>query len=70
MFKLIAVKCVDFYRNYLSVLKLPSCRYYPTCSHYAKEAIEKYGIFRGFIKGASRVLRCHPFSRSGYDPLV
>ncbi|MBU4377245.1 MAG: membrane protein insertion efficiency factor YidD [Candidatus Omnitrophica bacterium] len=69
MFNHVAIKCIDFYHKYLSILKLPSCRYHPTCSHYTREAIEKYGVFRGSIKGALRILRCHPFSRSGYDPL-
>ena len=69
MFKSTTLKLIDFYRNYLSILKLPSCRYHPTCSAYTKEAIEKYGVLRGFIKGAMRILRCHPFSQGGYDPL-
>ncbi|MDD5680534.1 MAG: membrane protein insertion efficiency factor YidD [Candidatus Omnitrophica bacterium] len=70
MIKNIALKCVDFYRKYLSILKIQSCRYHPTCSAYTKEAIEKYGVFRGCFKGAMRLLRCHPFSRGGYDPLT
>jgi len=63
------IKIIDFYRNYLSLLKIPSCRYYPTCSQYAKEAVEKYGLFRGLLKGAYRILRCNPLSKGGYDPV-
>jgi len=69
MIKTGIIKIIDFYHNYLSLLKIPSCRYYPTCSQYAKEAVEKYGLFRGLLKGAYRILRCNPFSKGGYDPV-
>ncbi len=45
-----------------------NCKYYPTCSVYMAQAIEKHGIIRGFIKGLYRILRCNPFSKGGYDP--
>lgn len=45
------------------------CKYYPTCSEYTKQAIQKYGAGRGSIKGIYRILRCNPFSKGGYDPL-
>ena len=45
------------------------CKYYPTCSEYTKQAIEKYGILKGGILGAKRILKCNPFSKGGYDPL-
>lgn len=45
------------------------CKYYPTCSEYMKQAIEKYGAFKGTFKGIKRLLRCNPFSKGGYDPL-
>lgn len=67
--KKITIFLLDFYRNYLSRLKLGCCRFYPTCSAYTKEAIIKKGVLRGFILGARRILRCHPFSKGGYDPV-
>lgn len=69
MIKTAIIKAIDFYRNYLSLLKLPSCRYYPTCSQYTKEAVGKYGVLKGLLKGAYRILRCNPFSKDGYDPV-
>ena len=69
MIKKATVKAIDFYHNYLSTLKLPSCRYYPTCSQYTREAVIKYGPLKGLIKGALRILRCHPFSKGGHDPV-
>ena len=57
------------YRKYLSPLKAPTCRFVPTCSEYALEAIEKYGAVAGFAMAVRRVLRCHPFGSSGYDPV-
>lgn len=46
------------------------CRFYPTCSEYSYQAIERYGVFRGSWIGCKRVLRCHPWNDGGYDPLV
>ena len=45
------------------------CKFYPTCSEYTKQAIQKYGAGKGIIKGIQRILRCNPFSKGGYDPL-
>ena len=45
------------------------CKYHPTCSEYTIQAVEKYGVIRGLIKGFFRILRCNPFSKGGYDPL-
>lgn len=45
------------------------CKYYPTCSEYTKQAIEKYGSIKGIFLGIKRILRCNPFSKGGYDPL-
>lgn len=60
---------IQFYRKYISPLKKPSCRYIPTCSQYAIEAITKYGFLKGGFISIKRILRCHPFSKSGYDPV-
>mgnify|MGYP000971434863 CR=1 FL=1 len=60
---------VQFYRGCISPLTPPSCRYYPTCSAYAMEAIERYGARRGAWMALRRILRCHPFHRGGYDPV-
>ena len=46
-----------------------NCKYYPTCSEYMKQAIEKYGCFKGIFLGIKRLLKCNPFSKGGYDPL-
>ena len=62
---------IGLYRRWLSVLLKggrPTCRYLPTCSEYAHEAIVRYGAGKGGLLAARRVLRCHPFGGSGYDP--
>lgn len=58
------------YKWALSPMLPPSCRYIPTCSEYAMEAVERYGALRGGCMAAWRVLRCHPFVKGGYDPVV
>jgi len=61
---------IKLYRKYISPLKrTPSCIYTPTCSSYAMEALEKYGVFKGTYLAVRRVLRCHPFHKGGYDPV-
>jgi putative membrane protein insertion efficiency factor len=57
------------YQNSLAKIMPPSCRYYPSCSHYTYEAIERYGGFKGSRMGAARIARCHPFAKGGYDPV-
>ncbi len=58
------------YKWALSPLLSPACRYVPTCSDYAMEAVDRYGVLRGGLMAVWRVLRCHPFVRGGYDPVV
>jgi putative membrane protein insertion efficiency factor len=65
----IATLPVRFYRRFFSPLKPPMCRFSPTCSQYAVEAIELHGIFRGGAYAAWRILRCHPFCQGGFDPV-
>ena len=61
---------IRFYRRYLSGLKrVPTCRFVPTCSEYALEAIEKRGALIGTLKAIWRILRCNPFSHGGFDPV-
>lgn len=57
------------YQYLVSPLFPATCRYIPTCSQYAVEAVSRYGVFRGVILALWRILRCHPFARGGYDPL-
>lgn len=60
---------IKIYQYIISPLKPPSCRFTPTCSAYALEAFRKHGPFKGFYLAARRVLRCHPWGGSGYDPV-
>lgn len=57
------------YQVAVSPLLPPACRYTPTCSHYAAEALERHGVLRGGWLAAGRLLRCHPFRAGGYDPV-
>jgi len=67
--KKMAIMFIKFYRSFISPLKPPTCRFMPTCSEYALQAIEKYGIIRGGSMAIRRILRCHPFHPGGYDPV-
>lgn len=69
LLKRILLGMVRAYQLFISPVLPPSCRFVPTCSTYMIEAVEKYGVIRGGWLGIRRVLRCHPFSRGGYDPL-
>ncbi|MBO4676750.1 MAG: membrane protein insertion efficiency factor YidD [Oscillospiraceae bacterium] len=60
---------IRFYRRNISPLRKPCCRYIPTCSEYALEAVEKYGPWKGSWLALKRFLRCHPFHKGGYDPV-
>ena len=57
------------YKRFVSPLLPPACRFFPTCSEYAVEALERYGLMRGGLLSLGRVCRCHPLCRGGYDPL-
>ncbi len=60
---------ISFYRRFVSPMLLPSCRFVPSCSQYAYEAIEKYGVLKGTWLSLKRLSRCHPFVEGGFDPL-
>lgn len=63
------MRAVRFYRNWVSPALPGSCRFYPTCSAYAHQALEVHGAWRGSLLTGARLLRCHPFHRGGYDPV-
>ena len=70
--KKILLKIIEFYQKNISLWlqsKNINFKFYPTCSEYTKQAIEKYGALKGTILGIHRILRCNPFSKGGYDPL-
>ena len=70
--KKLVIFLIHFYKKHLSnlfhILGV-NCKYYPTCSEYTKQAIEKYGLIKGIGLGIKRILKCNPFSKGGYDPL-
>ncbi|MFI5110507.1 MAG: membrane protein insertion efficiency factor YidD [Terriglobales bacterium] len=68
--KFLALWLLRLYKRWVSPAFPPSCRYVPTCSEYAMEAVERYGVLRGGIMAAWRLLRCHPFVKGGYDPVA
>ena len=65
----LALWLICAYQNTLSRVLPPSCRFFPSCSQYAYEAINKYGFARGSWLGLKRIARCHPFNPGGYDPV-
>jgi uncharacterized protein len=67
--KKIAILLLKIYKSAISPYVPTACRFYPTCSSYMLEAIEKKGLLRGFLKGVLRILKCHPFHPGGFDPV-
>ena len=66
--KKILIKLIELYQS-VSKYTPANCRFYPTCSRYTKEAIEKFGVKKGLILGIRRILKCHPLNDGGYDPI-
>ncbi|MDO5388386.1 MAG: membrane protein insertion efficiency factor YidD [Clostridia bacterium] len=64
-----ALFLIGFYRKYITPYTPKCCRFVPTCSAYAYEAIEKYGLLKGGYLAVRRILKCHPFHKGGYDPV-
>ncbi len=65
----LAIGIIRMYQRYISPLKQSSCRYFPSCSEYMIEAVEKKGVIVGVPRGLWRILRCHPLGGSGYNPV-
>lgn len=63
------IKGILLYQKYLSPMKRTKCPYFPSCSQYGLEAVEKYGALKGGLLAVWRILRCNPFSKGGYDPV-
>jgi putative membrane protein insertion efficiency factor len=69
VFKETGITLIKAYRRFVSPMLPPTCRFTPSCSLYTLQAVERYGLIRGSFMGAWRVLRCHPFSKGGVDPV-
>ena len=67
--KELLILLMQFYRAYISPMKTTTCPYFPTCSEYGLEAVEKYGALKGGLLAFWRIIRCNPFSKGGYDPV-
>lgn len=63
-----SIHAIGFYQRGISPLLGARCKYFPSCSNYTLQSIQKYGFIKGVFKGAWRILRCNPFSKGGYDP--
>jgi len=71
MLRIIALHFINAYQGYIRMILPSSCRFTPSCSEYAKQAILKYGFLKGGLRVSKRLLLCHPFSgRAGFDPLT
>ncbi|HRW04518.1 MAG TPA: membrane protein insertion efficiency factor YidD [Caldilineaceae bacterium] len=69
MMRRIFLQLIRFYQAWISPLLGSNCRFYPTCSQYTYEAIDKYGAWRGLWMGTRRIARCHPWNKGGFDPV-
>ena len=69
LLKKIIILLIRGYQIFISPIMPGKCRFYPTCSTYFVQAVEKYGPFKGSLLGIKRILKCHPFNKGGYDPL-
>ncbi len=69
MLKSLLLLFIDFYRYFISPLFPANCRFYPTCSQYAKDAIVKFGVIKGGILIIKRLSKCHPYHQGGFDPV-
>ncbi|WP_066371455.1 membrane protein insertion efficiency factor YidD [Neobacillus fumarioli] len=69
MLKKFFIALIRFYQIAISPLKPPTCRFYPTCSHYGLEAIRRFGTLKGSYLALKRILKCHPFHPGGIDPV-
>ncbi|MBF7081375.1 membrane protein insertion efficiency factor YidD [Desulfallas sp. Bu1-1] len=69
MVKKMLIYVVRFYQLFISPIKGRTCRFYPTCSEYTIQAMEKYGLIKGSFKAIIRILKCHPFHPGGHDPV-
>ena len=67
--QMLGLRTLQVYKAVVSPWLPPACRFTPTCSEYASEAIQEYGLLRGILRAVSRLLRCHPLHRGGFDPL-
>jgi putative membrane protein insertion efficiency factor len=65
----LALRCLRLYKQWISPAFPPSCRFTPTCSEYAMEAVDRHGALRGAMMAAWRLLRCHPLAKGGFDPV-
>lgn len=69
MLKKAFISIIRFYQTVISPLKPPTCRFYPTCSHYGLEAVQRFGAIKGGYLTIKRILKCHPFHPGGVDPV-
>lgn len=67
--KKLLIGCIRFYQKWISPATPPTCRFYPTCSHYGLEALQTHGALKGTYLTTKRILKCHPLHPGGYDPV-